>query len=80
MTRSKQLARDLQAGLEWHHCQPEGRICQEQCSLHQGNASAVLSRYLDTYIRQGGQWLFQSRQYSFIYNGPADLSGTYTPL
>jgi len=46
----------------------------------QGNASAVLSRYLDTYIRQGGQWLFQSRQYSFIYNGPADLSGTYTPL
>ena len=46
----------------------------------QGNASTVLSRYLDTYVRQGGQWLFQSRHYSFIYNGPADLSGTYTPL
>ena len=46
----------------------------------QGNASTVLSRYLDTYIRQRGQWLFQSRHYSFIYNGPADLSGTYTPL
>jgi len=47
----------------------------------QGNASTVLSRYLDTYIRRkNGQWLFQSRQYNFIYNGPADLSGTYTPL
>jgi ketosteroid isomerase-like protein len=46
----------------------------------QGNASTIISRYLDTYIKQQGQWLFQSRQYSFIYNGPADLSGTYTPL
>ncbi len=46
----------------------------------QGNASTVLSRYLDTYVKQDGQWLFQSRHYSFIYNGPADLSGTYTPL
>lgn len=46
----------------------------------QGTATTVLSRYLDTYVKQGGQWLFQSRHYSFIYNGPADLSGTYTPL
>ena len=45
----------------------------------QGTATTVLSRYLDTYVKQNGQWLFQSRQYSFIYNGPADLSGTYTP-
>ena len=45
----------------------------------QGTASTVLSRYLDTYIRSDGQWLFISRQYSFIYNGPADLSGSYTP-
>jgi uncharacterized protein (TIGR02246 family) len=44
----------------------------------QGNASTVLSRYLDTYTKQDGQWLFQSRQYNFIYNGPADLSGSYT--
>ena len=46
----------------------------------QGTATTVLSRYLNTYVKQGGQWLFQSRHYSFIYNGPADLSGTYTPL
>ena len=45
----------------------------------QGTATTVLSRYLDTYVKQDGDWLFQSRQYSFIYNGPADLSGTYTP-
>lgn len=43
-----------------------------------GNASTVISRYLDTYIKQDGQWLFQSRDYCFIYNGPADLSGSYT--
>jgi|TARA_R110002073_G_scaffold2380_7_gene16205 uncharacterized protein (TIGR02246 family) len=45
----------------------------------EGAASTVLSRYTDTYTRKEGQWLFQSRDYSFIYNGPADLSGTYTP-
>ncbi|MDG1943143.1 MAG: nuclear transport factor 2 family protein [Halioglobus sp.] len=45
----------------------------------EGAASTVLSRYTDTYTRKDGQWLFQSRDYSFIYNGPADLSGTYTP-
>lgn len=45
----------------------------------EGAASTVLSRYTDTCTRKEGQWLFQSRDYSFIYNGPADLSGTYTP-
>ena len=45
----------------------------------EGAASTVLSRHTDTYTRKEGQWLFQSRDYSFIYNGPADLSGTYTP-
>ena len=46
---------------------------------HDGNASTMVSRYLDTYVKQGGQWLFQLRHYSFIYNGPSDMSGTYTP-
>ena len=26
------------------------------------------------------QWMFKTRDYGFIYNGPGDLSGTYTPL
>ena len=45
----------------------------------EGNTSTVLSRYNDTYVKQNGQWLFQSRDYSFIYNGPGDMSGDYTP-
>ena len=46
----------------------------------QGNAITVPSRYQDTYVKQNGQWLYKSRDYGFIYNGAADLSGTYTPL
>ena len=46
----------------------------------EGTASTILSRYVDTYVKQDGQWLFKTRDYSFIYNGPSDLSGTYTPL
>ena len=46
----------------------------------EGNASTILSRYVDTYVKQDGQWLYKSRDYGFIYNGPADLSGSYTPL
>ncbi|MEZ5571529.1 MAG: nuclear transport factor 2 family protein [Halioglobus sp.] len=45
----------------------------------QGNTSTIISRYQDTYAKRDGQWLFQSRHYNFLYNGPADLSGTYTP-
>ena len=46
----------------------------------EGNASTVISRYVDTYVRQNGEWLYQSRDYGFIYNGAADLSGNYSPL
>lgn len=46
----------------------------------EGNASTILSRYVDTYVKQDGEWLFKTRDYQFIYNGPADLSGNYTPL
>jgi ketosteroid isomerase-like protein len=45
-----------------------------------GDSGMVLSRYLDTYSRIDGQWLYQSRHYAFIYQGPAELSGNYTPL
>ena len=53
---------------------------QEYTRDLEGNSGTVLSRYLDTYSRVDGQWLYQSRRYSFIYHGPADLSGNYTPL
>ena len=46
----------------------------------EGNASTILSRYLDTYIKRDGQWLYQSREYSIIYHGAPDLSGSYSPL
>ena len=46
----------------------------------EGNRSAILSRYDDTYVRRDGQWLFQRREYGFLYNGPADLSGDFTRL
>ena len=44
----------------------------------EGNASTILSRYVDTYVKQDGQWLYKTRDYGFIYNGPADLSGSFT--
>lgn len=46
----------------------------------QGEALAALSRYNDSYVKVNGQWLFASREYSFLYRGPADLSGEYIPL
>ena len=45
-----------------------------------GNGSIVLSRYLDSYVKKSGQWLYQSRSYSFIYHGAPDLSGSYIKI
>lgn len=53
---------------------------QEYTRDLEGGATAVLSRYLDSYRKQDGQWRYQSREYSFIYHGAPDLSGSYTPL
>ena len=64
----------------------DGDSASGQWYLHEytrdleGTASTILSRYVDTYVKQDGQWLFKTRAYNFIYNGPSDLSGTYTPL
>lgn len=52
---------------------------QEHTRDKQGNASTIISRYLDTYVKHQGEWLYQSRSYNFIYHGAADLSGSYTP-
>ena len=46
----------------------------------EGNTMTILSRYEDTYIKEDEQWLFKIRNYSFIYHGGPDLSGTYTPI
>lgn len=51
---------------------------QEITRDREGNGSSIISRYLDTYCRHDGQWLYQSRRYSFIYHGTEDLGGSYT--
>ncbi len=51
---------------------------QEITRDREGNGSNIISRYLDTYCRRDGQWLYQSRRYSFIYHGTEDLAGSYT--
>lgn len=44
---------------------------------HDGKATTILSRYRDTYVKVDGEWLYASRAYDFIYNGPPDLSGAF---
>jgi ketosteroid isomerase-like protein len=44
----------------------------------EANASAIVSRYTDTYSKRTGQWLYQSRHYGVIYHGATDLGGNYT--
>ena len=51
---------------------------QEITRDREGKSSNIISRYLDTYCRRDGQWLYQSRRYSFIYHGTEDLAGSYT--
>ena len=46
----------------------------------QGERVLALSRYVDEYSKIDGQWYFQKRRYDFIYRGPGDLTGAYTPL
>jgi len=53
---------------------------QEFTRDHQGETLVALSRYNDDYVKVDGKWLFARREYNFLYRGPADLSGAYTPL
>ena len=46
----------------------------------QGNSAMVLSRYLDTYRRVDGRWLYQSRDYHILYRGAADHNAEFTPF
>ena len=50
---------------------------QEFCRDLEGNATAIISRYRDTCVRRNGKWLYRSREYDFIYQGPPDLSGAF---
>ena len=43
-----------------------------------GSGSVLLSRYQDNYCIENGQWLYQARNYSILYHGAPDLSGSYT--
>lgn len=52
---------------------------QEFTRDRDGNSNSIVSRYIDTYCKRDGQWLYQSRRYGFIYHGDTDLSGVYTP-
>lgn len=53
---------------------------QEFSRAQDGAGNTLLSRYTDRYTKHNDQWLFSHRDYVFIYNGAADLSGNYLPL
>lgn len=42
-----------------------------------GEATLLLFRYEDTYVRRNGSWLFSSRTLIPSYQGPPDLSGVF---
>jgi hypothetical protein len=46
-----------------------------------GEATLLLARYDDTYVKRDGHWLFASRTLVPSYQGPPDLSGKFhTPV
>jgi ketosteroid isomerase-like protein len=51
---------------------------QEFTRDSKGEATCLVSRYLDSYRRLDGAWVYQARRYDPIYQGPPDLSGAYT--
>ncbi len=50
---------------------------QEHSRDSNGQAASIIGRYRDVYRRTDGQWLFEQRDYTLLYSGPADLSGHY---
>ena len=43
-----------------------------------GETGLLLAHYDDTYVERGGRWQFSSRTLVPSYQGPPDLSGTFT--
>ena len=44
-----------------------------------GDAMLMIGVYEDRYLRTADGWRFQHRKMSPLYQGPPDLSGTFTP-
>ena len=47
----------------------------EILSTTDGTSFRVYGCYNDEVIREDGKWVFKSRRYSRLYQGPVDLSG-----
>jgi hypothetical protein len=45
-----------------------------------GTTGLFLAFYDDTYTRVDEEWLFASRAITVLYRGPADLTGTFSPV
>jgi len=52
---------------------------KEQMSIKGTEPGIMLGIYDDEYVKQDGCWLFQSRKYHILYQGPADMSGEHHP-
>ena len=61
---------DSAAAGRWH--------IQEHLRRTTGEPLLVLAHYEDTYLRGDGRWRFQSRTLVPHYQGPPDLSGSFT--
>lgn len=44
-----------------------------------GNSFRVYGCYNDEVVREDGKWVFKSRRYARLYQGPVDLSGEKFP-
>ena len=57
----------------------EGRwYITEHIRRRNGDLGMLLAWYDDTYVHEGGSWLFASRRLTQIYRGPPNLTGTWT--
>ena len=52
---------------------------QEFTRNSEGESTLMVSRYQDSYRRDNGGWLYQSREYSLLCSGATNLSGQIPP-
>ena len=53
---------------------------QEHFEKASGELGILIAYYEDDYVRRDDDWLFARRKLIPLYQGPADLSGTFTGL